>query len=200
MTITSATPPESPGRRHGWWPLIGGAAVAVVVVFAVLGVAAVLFGWKDGKSVNRADIGMCITVSGTAPDDVHSRKTDCDNQSLNYYVTDKQPSEADCKAANAFYATMSDSRSHQALCLTPNMRVGSCYQDGDRVALRQVSCTTPSNGSAPVLKVTQRVAAVDVPGCRDPDTQQVRAFGDAPGGPIGYCLSIQGDLTFSRPG
>ncbi|WP_018178058.1 hypothetical protein [Jongsikchunia kroppenstedtii] len=199
MTTASATPPASPGRRRHWWPLIGGVAVAVVVVLAVLGLAALLFGWKDGKSVNRTDIGMCITVSGSAPDDVHSHKTDCDNQSLNYYVTDKQASVADCKAANGFYATMSDSRSHQVLCLTPNMRVGSCYQDGDRVALRQVSCTTPSNGAAPVLRVTQRVAATTVPECGDPDTQQVRVFGDAPDGPIGYCVSIQGDLTFTRP-
>lgn len=180
--------------------MLGGVVVAAIVVLAVLGVAALLFGWKDGKSVNRADIGMCITVSGNAPDDVRSHKTDCDNQALNYYVTDKVPSEADCKVANPFYATMSDSRSHKVLCLTPNMRVGKCYQDGAQVALRQVPCATPSNGAAPVLQVTQRVAATTVPDCGDPDTQQARVFADAPGGPIGYCMSIQGDLTFGHPG
>ncbi|MFT3662124.1 MAG: hypothetical protein QM809_12210 [Gordonia sp. (in: high G+C Gram-positive bacteria)] len=172
--------------------------------FAVLGLLAAfgVFDKKEGESVQTTTPGTCISMTGSATN-VKTEGISCDDTGpSSYIVAAKLADNEACKAGGYSLSVYEHGRgsSRDVLCLVPNYRVGTCYEEtrfGPEI--KTVDCTESSTVSAARYKITERADSKSVSDCADTEKQKVFAYDiqSDPARTVGFCAEILGaDYTW----
>ncbi|WP_067703690.1 LppU/SCO3897 family protein [Nocardia jejuensis] len=128
------------------------ALVAVAVaVLAVSGCSAVKDASKSDTA--KAKVGDCINVIEGSMVDSKTEPVDCSNEKAVYRVAQIFDTKTDCKQEQTSYEETLNGGTTAFLCLTPNFKEGSCYNESQTTGYKFVACTAPEAS----FKVTKRV-------------------------------------------
>ncbi|MFI6997506.1 hypothetical protein [Nocardia sp. NPDC050175] len=129
-----------------------GARLLARVVLALIAVAAVIVtivgcsSAKDDSTSGSAKVGDCIVKGGAA--DAKTEKVDCSSAQAVYKVAQTSDKKVDCATDYTGYQA-----SGAFLCLAPNFKQGSCYNETSSTAAKNVDCTS----AEATFKVVQRI-------------------------------------------
>ncbi|GAB2529093.1 LppU/SCO3897 family protein [Nocardia heshunensis] len=156
------------------------ALVAVAVaVLAVSGCSAL----KDaGKSdTAKSKVGDCINVIEGSASDSKTTPIDCSDEKAVYKVAAVYDTTTTCKEGQTSYEEKSGSTTIASLCLTPNFKEGSCYNENQNT-YKFAACTAPEAS----FKVIKRIdGQADEFAC---DTSTTIAFRTIPDPKTTFCL------------
>ncbi|WFN91275.1 hypothetical protein [Gordonia sihwensis] len=195
---TPGYPP--PPKKNGIRRVVIVAVILLAVVIAGAVAATILKDKDSGTSVDSSPIGSCITVDGSTTD-VTTAAIDCaDTSSVSYIVGAKLDSQAACEAGhyNYYVYEYGTGAADKVMCLIPNYRVGTCYEESTisiGADLKTVACSTPSSSLTARYKITERAESANVPNCTDSEKQKAFTYEvqTDPARRIGFCAEIQGD-------
>lgn len=157
-------PGPAPAQGKNFFQSVAFRVLAVVVI---VGLAVGLFIVNRSGSVASAEVGDCVSITGTAnnPDE---KKIDCTDDSANFVVTQTEGASRDtCDEGESIFTLNGDedSSSGQNVCLRPNVDAGECFDEspsGDAIP-SVVPCSSTGVG---VYKVAQVLTGTtDDSGC-----------------------------------
>ncbi|MFE5289329.1 hypothetical protein ACFRAQ_30545 [Nocardia sp. NPDC056611] len=118
------------------------ALVAVAVaVFAVSGCSALQNASKSDTA--KSKVGDCINVIEGSATDSKTAPVDCSDQKAVYKVAAVADKKTDCKEEQTSYEETLNGGTTAFLCLSPNFKKGSCYNESQTTGYKFVACTAP---------------------------------------------------------
>ncbi|WP_227998920.1 LppU/SCO3897 family protein [Nocardia australiensis] len=107
-----------------------------------------------GKSdTARAKVGDCINVISASVVNSETEPVDCSSEKAVYKVAQVFDEKADCHEDYTSYEETLNGGTRAFLCLAPNFKQGSCYNDGMMTGYKYVDCAA----SEADFRVTQRI-------------------------------------------
>ncbi|MGW4246580.1 LppU/SCO3897 family protein [Nocardia sp. NPDC004722] len=156
----------------------------VAVAVAVLAVSGCSMLKDSSKSdTAKSKVGDCINVIEGSQSDSKTTPIDCSSEKAVYKVAAVFDATATCKDQQTSYEEKDSANKTVAfLCLTPNFKEGSCYNESQATGYKFVACTAPEAS----FKVIKRIdGQADEFAC---DTTTTIAFRTIPDPKTTFCL------------
>ncbi|MFC9440913.1 hypothetical protein [Nocardia sp. NPDC057030] len=134
-----------------------GARLLARVVLALVAVAAVIVtlvgcssAKDDSKSGGSAKVGDCIVKGASA--DAKTETVDCSSDKAVYKIAQSSDKKVDCATDyTAYQANLAGGTAF--LCLAPNFKQGSCYNESSAAGVKNVDC----GSTEATFKVVKRI-------------------------------------------
>lgn len=138
-----------------------GARLLARIVLALVAVAAVVVAVAGcsmiedaGKSdTAKAKVGDCINVIEGSAVDSKTEPVDCSSDKAVYKVAQSSDKKTDCAADYTSYEESLAGGTTAFLCLAPNFKEGSCYNESSTTGYKHVDCASPDA----TFKVLKRI-------------------------------------------
>ncbi|MBF6466179.1 hypothetical protein IU427_13450 [Nocardia beijingensis] len=138
-----------------------GARLLARIVLALVAVAAVVVAVAGcsmiedaGKSdTAKAKVGDCINVIEGSAVDSKTEPVDCSSDKAVYKVAQSSDKKTDCAADYTSYEETLAGGTTAFLCLAPNFKEGSCYNESSTTGYKHVDCASPEA----TFKVLKRI-------------------------------------------
>ncbi|CAM4502815.1 hypothetical protein NONI108955_37120 [Nocardia ninae] len=138
-----------------------GARLLARVVLALVAVAAVVVtvvGCSAAKDASKSDtakanVGDCINVTKSSSTDAKTEPVDCSSEKAVYKIAQTFDKKTECPTDYTSYEETLAGGTTAFLCLAPNFKQGSCYNESPATGYKHVDCTTPEAS----FKVVKRI-------------------------------------------
>ncbi|MVU79186.1 hypothetical protein GPX89_18290 [Nocardia sp. ET3-3] len=139
----------------GTRPLVRLVLALVAVAVAVLAFSGCSMLKDAGKSdTAKSKVGDCINVIEGSADNSKTQPIDCSSEKAVYKVAAVFDAKSSCKDEQTSYEEKgSDSKTVAFLCLSPNFKQGSCYNESQTTGYKFVDCAAPEAS----FKVIKRI-------------------------------------------
>jgi hypothetical protein len=145
--------------ERGFQVKFPGARLLARVVLALVAVAAVvvtvagcsMIGDAGKSDTAKAEVGDCINVIDGSAVDSKTEPVDCSSDKAVYKIAQSYDKKTDCAADYTSYEETLGGGTTAFLCLAPNFKEGSCYNESSSTGYKHVDCAS-ADATFKVLK------------------------------------------------
>ncbi|GAA5099058.1 hypothetical protein GCM10023319_61700 [Nocardia iowensis] len=155
-------------------------AVAAVVV-TVVGCSAAKDASKSDSA--KANVGDCLNVIKGSSTDAKTEPVDCSSEKAVYKIVQSSDKKTECATDYTSYEETLAGGTTAFLCLAPNFKQGSCYNESSTTGYKHVEC----GSSEATFKVVKRIDGEADELLCGADADSFRLISEAP--KITFCLA-----------